>query len=234
MNDFIIVYNDELYHHGVKGMKWGVRKKYQKYPGSYTQRGAKRFNESLSEYERQNKRYKDVKSRKNKTTLETIKNGKKDTFTVHPSTVQEIKKQGKSEGIKVNEIKKATSKADVTNARLARTKAKKRLSNDYDHLKKDKLADKGKELYSKGKTIRGNNKVTNALATIGGLSLSAAAYLGNTKMLIESEKRSTLIRPGVVLGAIGATTIAAAMARKAQDWDRNRKLRAYYSHSSKR
>lgn len=28
MNDFIIVYNDELYHHGVKGMRWGYRKSY--------------------------------------------------------------------------------------------------------------------------------------------------------------------------------------------------------------
>ena len=27
MSDYVITPNGELYHHGVKGMKWGVRKK---------------------------------------------------------------------------------------------------------------------------------------------------------------------------------------------------------------
>lgn len=42
MNRYVIVPNDELYHHGIKGQKWGVRN-YQNSDGSLTPEGRLRY-----------------------------------------------------------------------------------------------------------------------------------------------------------------------------------------------
>ena len=53
--------NNELYHYGVKGMKWGVRR-YRNYDGSYTKAGVKRFDSSLDKYDKADTRYKNAKA----------------------------------------------------------------------------------------------------------------------------------------------------------------------------
>lgn len=55
------IYNDYLMHHGIKGMKWGVRR-FQNYDGSYTKTGMKHYRQSEAAYDDSNRRYKSAKT----------------------------------------------------------------------------------------------------------------------------------------------------------------------------
>lgn len=200
-----VIFTDELYHHGIKGQKWGIRR-YRNYDGSYTQAGLKRYYESKDAYESADKKYRETK--------EWYKSNKKE----------------------------AGAKTKLTNARINRVRLKRRTKNTYKHLKSDKMADKGKELYSRGYTITGKKNSLKALQSLGGLSISAAlisrynnGYIPvapglNVKIpdrvndVINAHAKEMIIGGAALTGAATAGQLATA--------NKDRKLRAYYNHTS--
>lgn len=192
----VTVYGNELYHHGILGMKWGVRR-YQNYDGSYTQAGMKRYNDSLEKYNHQKER--------------------------------------------LREAKKSGNKADITNAKVATKLAKNKLNKDYNHLKLDKRGDKGKALYSQGYTITGKNQVLDMMTKIGGLSIAAVGIskyggnigFGGLSIPIPSSVRNFVNSYAKEIVIAGSALTTAGTVGQIATANKDKNLRAYYSHTSK-
>ena len=119
---------------------------------------------------------------------------------------------------------KGGDKSAYKSAKSERKVAKQQLDASYKQLKKDSLADKGKNLYQQGKTIGGNLKV-NAIA-------QGVIVLGSriaNPIIAKYAKSQQIANIATSTIAIGGTAVNAVLAIKTGS--QNKKLRAYYGHS---
>lgn len=123
-------------------------------------------------------------------------------------------KTAKSSGMRGDELK--LKKAKVK-------ESKRQVKKHYDHLKLDKKADQGKILYTKGYRIRDNvgTKLVKAGSTAA--AVTGMAYANG---FIDKNK-------AITLGSFSGTVIAGGTAIKFVNSNKNKKLRAYYAHTSK-
>lgn len=92
------IYKDELYHHGIKGQRWGIRR-FQNPDGSYTASGKERYRNKLAK--KVLKKYEDTmraneSAEKNYKDLETNKRNSK----LYKSTLEEYGVEDSSENFK--------------------------------------------------------------------------------------------------------------------------------------
>ena len=117
------------------------------------------------------------------------------------------------------------TEADMVNKKLAKKQAKRQLDKDYKHLKQDKLGDKGKKIYAEGHTITNDSYETDTIIGMAGTAAVGAKYLNQLGVISNKEAKAIMYGSAAVAGA--------GFVKKAVDYNRAKKLRAYYSHTSK-
>lgn len=125
---------------------------------------------------------------------------------------------------KTKSLKASSNKIEYNKSKMETKKAKKSLKKAYKELKYDKLADQGRELYRSGKTVtvnEMNNKVYQTILYAG--TLGSAYVLSNSG----NQKVSTIGSAALMGG--GSVISAILYGKKQAD---NKKLRAYYSHTT--
>ena len=154
----------ELYHHGIRGMKWGVRR-FQKADGSLTSAGKKRYSDDVDKAKENLKKEK-RKLRESQRSVTAVGNlkGFADATAVGIKRIQSANKIGDEYNKAVerhNKVKESYKKADQ---KLAIAKAEKKVDKYRDNEKKEFKAYR-KEMQKYGirgsaRDVESNDKAT--------------------------------------------------------------------------
>ena len=115
--------NNELYHHGVLGMRWGVRR-YQKKDGTLTNAGKRKYNKELKKLETEEK----IIKNKKRTQV------KLDKLEAKRKTVEELKKSSEKPSSKSYDKPKTKSTKEYSDAELREKVNRLQLEKQYKDL----------------------------------------------------------------------------------------------------
>lgn len=170
-------YNDYLYHWGIKGMKWGVRR-YQNKDGSLTDAGKKRY-----DYEADKGGYDQTKA--DGTRFKQTKKGKTESISADP--YRYAKEDNEALRGVLNESRNlTTSLKGVNEASIRRAKnnrPKMDLSNMSDKEMRDQinramLERQYNDMFAPQKSTKGREYVNDILDTAGGILGVGASAVG--------------------------------------------------------
>ena len=182
MTVYRVYYRNELYHHGIQGMKWGVRR-YQNEDGSLTEEGKRRYNTYSEKAERAEVRLKAANEEieRARAATQRYKDAKNDQF---------MKKSGETKRLK-KEAKKLNSKRNAERMMLEKRQA------EWEKAKYQKKADKLKGVANNTKV----SAISPKAANVGKKVLGAILKTALTTAALSAMAAAAPVAYGAAVGA---------------------------------